>query len=188
MRLFISLNLKEETRRELAELQARFKAEAESRYPGSIKWDKPENFHMTLFFIGEADKAMAEKISGALREVKEKFPGKQFDFISNSISGFPNLRKPRVVFASAENPAKEVFTLSYEIRKCMEAFGFKDEKPFHPHITLGRVRRDRRINLQDIKTGKFQIEFTCKEFYLMESKLSPGGSNYKIVEAYCLTT
>lgn len=186
MRLFVSLNLEEVTRSKLAEVQSAFKTEAENKYPGSIKWDKPENFHMTLFFIGDADEEMVEKTCEALNEIKEEFAGEKFSFISNSVNGFPNLRNPKVVFASAENPSKKIFTLSDAVRKSMEGFGFKDEKPFHPHITLGRVRKGHRINLEQMQKGKFEIEFTCGEFYLMESKLSPKGSNYKAVKIFTL--
>ena len=157
MRLFVSLNLDKNTREKLVEVQSAFRDEVENKFPGSIKWDKPENFHMTLFFIGDAGEEMAERIQEELNAVKEKFLGEKFHFISDSINGFPNLRKPKVTFASAETPSQKVFALSDEIRMSMESFGFKDEKPFRPHITLGRVKKDHRVNLEQVKTGKFKI-------------------------------
>ena len=79
--------------------------------------------------------------------------------------------------------------LSKEINKCLLKFGFKSDKPFHPHITLARVRRNKKINLTLINDFSFpEIEFNVRNFSLMESRLSSSGAEHFLIRDFNFLT
>ena len=186
MRLFVSLNIEESIRARLSEIAGSLRTEIEQQYTDSVKWDKPENYHVTLFFIGDVEDHSLPKLINELVFIQKKFTGKEISFSSDNFNAFPDKRKPRILFAGLSNPDGNAYSLSESIRSAMALFGFKDDKPFHPHITLGRVKKEKRISLAKIEAGKFNIEFTCKEFFLMESNMRQGGSEYKVLRSFIL--
>jgi len=180
MRTFISLNLSEETKREFARVQEEVKNSLESREVDSIKWEGKDKFHQTIFFLGDTAENMLVGISHDLEKIKTEISFDKITFTSKEITAFPNLRYPRVLVIGLENPDGNAFLLYDKICEKLSGYGFAPDKKFHPHITLGRVRRDRKINLVSLKEKiKFNIEFSVNEFFLMESRLDFRGSVYK---------
>jgi len=105
--------------------------------------------------------------------------------LSKNISAFPKLSSPRVIIVELKNKDKNVFLLSESINSKLKEMGLQTDKRFHPHITIGRVKRDRKINLTSIKDkNNFELEFSIKNFYLMKSKLNSSGSEYSVLKQY----
>jgi len=187
MRTFISLNLTEDTKREFARVQEEVKSSLDSREVDSIKWEGKDKFHQTIFFLGDIAENMLFGISRGLGKIKSEISFDKITFTAKEITAFPNLRYPRVLVAGLENTDGRVFDLYDKICGVLAEYDFTPDKKFHPHITLGRVRRDRKINLTSLKEGiKFNIEFNCEEFFLMESRLDSRGSVYKELKKFPL--
>ncbi|MBI5402844.1 MAG: RNA 2',3'-cyclic phosphodiesterase [Ignavibacteriae bacterium] len=187
MRTFISLNLSEETKREFARVQDEVKDSLDSRAVDSIKWEGKDKFHQTLFFLGDTAENMLVGISRDLEKIKPEISFEKISFTANEITAFPNLRYPRVLVIGLENPDGNAFILYDKICEKLSGYGYAPDKKFHPHITLGRVRRERKVNLVSLKEKiKFRIEFSVNEFFLMESRLDSSGSVYREIKKFPL--
>lgn len=190
MRTFISLNPDQETKKRILEIQFRVKdiiSEINKEFLNSIKWETEDKFHMTLFFIGEINETDINRVHFKLTEIENDLDNNEMIFLSKNISAFPKLSSPRVIIVELENKDKNVFLLSESINSKLKEMGFQTDKKFHPHITIGRVKRDRKINLTSIKDkNNFELEFSIKNFYLMKSELKSSGSEYSVLKQYGL--
>lgn len=190
MRLFISINPDEETADNIYKVQQEFKkriSDINKDFVNKIKWEEKNKFHMTLFFIGEADDKKAGEIDSGLRETSNRNVSGEIEFSFGILNAFPKMRYPRVLFLELNNTDKKIFELSKRINECLIKTGIESDKQFHPHITLGRVKRESKLNLSQLKSYQnIVFKFTVKEFFLIESRLKSHGSEYKILKKYPL--
>lgn len=188
MRLFISINPGENTIEEILKVQEEFKKRISvlnEKFLNFIKWEQKEKFHLTLFFIGESGFDKSNEIDNALREVSRMHITDEFSFSFRKLNAFPKLKFPRVIFLELINEDNKVFELSKNINEAMLNIGFKSDKKFYPHITLGRVKRDYKINLSGIDENlNIEHGFSVNEFFLMESRLEIHGSEYTVLKKY----
>lgn len=187
MRAFISLNLSEKTKREVFEIQNEVKKHLDRNTLDSIKWEGRDKFHQTIFFFGDVNDKTVNNISADLEKIKSEIDFKEIKFNATGINAFPKLRYPRVLIIELENLDENAFGLYDKICKKLNVYGFKPDKKFYPHITLGRVRRDKKINLEFLKDKmEVNLNFTLNNFYLMESILDSKGSVYKEIKSFSL--
>ena len=134
MRTFIAIDLTDEIKDELAQLQARLK------YSGAdVKWVAKDNIHLTLKFLGEVPDEKIEKVSSELDMAAKET--KQFEMTINDIGAFPKLDFPRVVWVGLDKGAAESKELAQKIDERLERLGIQREsRAFSPHITIGRVK------------------------------------------------
>jgi|WetSurMetagenome_2_1015567.scaffolds.fasta_scaffold115174_2 RNA 2',3'-cyclic 3'-phosphodiesterase len=187
MRVFISLNLSEEKKREVFEIQNDVKKLLDSSIIDFIKWEGRDKFHQTIFFLGDVTDNIVKDISADLEKIKSEINFNEIKFSTICINAFPKLRYPRVLIVELENPDGNALRLYDKICEKLITYGFKPDKVFHPHITLGRVRRDKKINLEFLKNRiETNFSFSLNDFYLMESKLDSKGSVYKEIKRFTL--
>ncbi|MFA5404388.1 MAG: RNA 2',3'-cyclic phosphodiesterase [Ignavibacteria bacterium] len=187
MRAFISLNLSEEKKQEVYGIQSNVKKLLDDRTVDSIKWENRDKFHLTVFFLGDLSESMVRDISADLEKINKEIDFSEMKFTSSGINAFPKLRYPKVLIVELENPDGNVFHFYNKICEKLNKYGFKPDKKFHPHITLGRVRRDKKINLELLRNKiKINFNFTLSNFCLMESKLDSRGSVYKEIKRFTL--
>lgn len=179
MRLFISIPLPENVRKVLAEVQQDF-----PEIPA--KWVEEENLHLTLIFIGETDKA--GEINGALESIKYK----PMNLETSILTLFPSEEKARLLAVNLTGEIGRLASLVEEIKKkLLEGKISFDEKPFHSHITLARLKQlhaGERGRLGE-KTRSYNLpktKFAVKQVELTESKLTPTGPVYKALKNYVL--
>jgi 2'-5' RNA ligase len=180
VRLFVALDLPAEVCASLSEFTARLQKSC--RGP---RWVRLEGVHITLKFIGETPDQNAERIRGALAEIRGLAP------VEISLAGlgfFPNERHPRVFWAGvSEGPA--LASLAATIEAKLEPLGFPREKrEFHPHITLARLDsmggvRELRVATAENAATEFG-RMTATEFYLYRSVLKSSGAEYTRLETY----
>lgn len=175
LRLFIAIDIPERIKREVGDVIGIFK-----KYETDVKWIEPENFHLTLKFLGSTAESLAERIRDALLPVVSAH--KPFPLHLRSTGIFPNEKYPRVIWIGIvdSDPLK---TLRNDIERTLTLLGFEgEEKHYHPHLTLGRVR-DRKgtislmnevKRLHDKDFGEFQVDTVN----LMKSELRPKGAQY----------
>jgi RNA 2',3'-cyclic 3'-phosphodiesterase len=195
MRLFVGIDIAEPIRERLREYVERLQRELP---PESVKWTRPEGWHLTLKFLGETEKQDA--ITQKLRQIK----GAPFDICFRQ-TGFFTPRSPRIFWAGVEAP-EDLSELAAHIEAALEPLGFEREpRKYSPHLTLARFgsgrpqgsRKDRAANkmyalkqLIERKPELAQVEFgtmTANEFILYQSQLSPKGSRYTKLERFSLT-
>ena len=182
IRTFLALPAQSHAQRAIADIQTKLKAAQ-----ADVKWESNDRFHITLVFLGNAEQSKLELLSAALTKSVREFPS--FKIMYESIGTFPNLQKPRIVWIGIRSNQMVLDLQSMTGNICAE-FGFpKEERMFHPHITLGRVKEN--CNLvrltETIKTITFEpIEMFCSEILLMKSDLYPSGSIYTILKSFPL--
>ena len=181
MRTFVSINLPSEIKQQLNGVTGEIKAVLTNRELSSMRWESNEKLHITLFFIGDITSGELNRVKNSLNSIDYNKGKLALDL--HSIGAFPDLRSPRVLFANIIDDGK-LLQLAESVHKQMYDLGFESDKKFHPHITLGRVKRDRKVNLTRLSEMKFDIKFEAEAFYLMESKLKPTGSVYSKRERF----
>jgi RNA 2',3'-cyclic 3'-phosphodiesterase len=145
-----------------------------------VKWVSHENIHITLKFLGSTD----ESLIGAIRASLIQKMASYSSFVCR-ISGtgyFPAGRYPKVIWIGVEQPG-DMFGLQKDVEKEMIEFGFPEEdRPFSPHLTIGRVRSEKRTEellkiIDEFRTVGFG-ELEIKGITLMKSELKPVGAQY----------
>ncbi len=179
VRLFIAVNLSEQQRHELVQLQNRFK-----RNLDGVKWVKPEGMHLTLKFLGETDSQMVSKISGILDLSGEIFSSFQIDCSGCGI--FPNPARARVIWSGINKGSKDLSDLAEFFNQELSGLGFQPEKrAFMPHLTLGRFRNpvtEKIVNSVLKEEADFQSKSSLvDQVVLYESVLTRHGAIYKPV-------
>ena len=112
---------------------------------------------------------------------------KEIIFELKNINAFPKLRYFRVLILELLNKDKKIFELSKKINVCLKGIGLISDKSFRPHITLGRVKREHKINLSGLKTEITPgIIFSANKFHLMKSIMKSYGSEYSVIKDYNL--
>ncbi len=178
MRCFVSLNINNKNKELIHKTQNELKNRIDK--PFLVRYENPNNFHLTLFFIGEIDETKLKEVSEDLRMAIENKFG-ELNFIFSHIEGFPDLKKPKVLFLNCVNPENKIFNLAESIKNTLLEYGYTPDKDFHPHITLGRVKG--RIKLNDISNMDIDLKFSVNRVSIMQSKLTTSGAEHKEIFA-----
>lgn len=180
MRAFISLNLDDKTRIDVKKYKDMLKDGMNREELMKIKWETEDKYHITMFFIGDIKDGLKNILIQELDNIGNLNIGKiEFEF--DKVSAFPDLRNPRVLFLDVKDKEKKSFLLSKEVEDKMNMFGFEQRKKYVPHITLGRVRKNERIQMKDINMECKGEKFTAENVCLMKSTLTSKGSYYEEV-------
>jgi RNA 2',3'-cyclic 3'-phosphodiesterase len=147
--------------------------------PGA-RWIDPENYHLTLRFIGDIDDALARDIAGLLGRVQRR----PFELRLDGLSSFGG-RKPRALVASV-TAVTPLLELQAEQERLLQRLGLEPEgRKYVPHVTLARLRETSSWQVADYLSarGHFRsASFEVSRFVLFSSRSSVGGGPY-VVEA-----
>ena len=151
--------------------------------PGA-RWIDPENYHLTLRFIGDVDDALAHEVASLLGKVRRSALQLRFDALS-SFGG----RRPRAVVATLAQTAA-LMELQAEHERLMQRVGLEPEgRKFTPHVTLARLRDSSSRQVADYLATRALLEplpFRVTRFVLFSSRASVGGGPYIVEAAYPL--
>lgn len=147
----------------------------------NIKWTDITNSHLTLAFLGDTEEKKIEPLSMML---KEKCAGSgEFSFLLKGAGVFRNLHDPRVIWIGIDEAdnLKKLFNL---IAGGLREMNFAvEERPFRPHLTLGRIKHLKNIEILSALLEKYRYiliqKVDVKEIVLYESILLPKGPKYK---------
>ena len=186
MRVFVAVDIDDSIRGRIA----RF-LDGVREFTPDARWVRPESLHVTLKFIGEKSEDDLEKIKQALTTIAAD----TFEMNFRGYGFFPGARSPRVFWVGIEGGSK-LTCLAATVDETLARLGIpKEEHAFNAHLTLARggagsgSRRRRKENspgrsfqrLQEKLAALPAPEFgtmTAREFFLYQSRLSPGGSKY----------
>ena len=151
--------------------------------PGA-RWIDPENYHLTLHFIGDIDDALAHEIVDVLGRVHRQ----AFDLRLDGLTSFGG-RKPRAVVAAVA-PVTPLVELQAEHDRLLQRLGLEPEgRKYTPHVTLARLRdsSSRQVAEYLAARGYYRSSsFAVSRFVLFSSRASIGGGPYVVEEAYPL--
>jgi 2'-5' RNA ligase len=172
IRAFIALPLPSDVKEVFVAIQTQLE---ESQ--ADAKWDAPEKFHITLKFLGDIEAVQAISIAHKLRNSVGSLSS--FEVSYDSLGAFPNAVNPKVVWIGAQQNAR-VVELQERAEQVCESFGFaRENRPFHSHVTLGRVRGSHNLDRLTAKINSITFQpliARCTEVHIMRSELKPAGS------------
>jgi 2'-5' RNA ligase len=183
-RTFIAVELCEAVRRGAASLQDGLRAAG-----ARLRWVHPDNLHFTLRFLGELPPAQVARAVVATRAAVGTLA--PFSLTIGGLGAFPSLERPQVVWVGVTAGAEglEALALALNAALARERFPAED-RPFRPHLTLGRARDERRWGdlvralhrYRDAVLGEERVEAVT----VMESRLTPDGPVYSVWEQVSL--
>ncbi len=174
MRVFIALDVNEELRKISEESISKL-----SNTGFKANWTKPENVHITLFFLGEMNEEQVESMAHHLNKRMLGFPS--FVISSKGIGYFKFKNVPRVIFIKLE-ATKAMQKMYLEMKSELDKHRFKydDQGNFVPHITLGRMKESP-VNWEELLQGVEipETQLVVDSFTIYSSTLTPQGPIYK---------
>jgi 2'-5' RNA ligase len=178
-RLFVAVNIDEETRGQLDRISAAVREHLGAQTRAS--WVKADRMHLTLQFFGDADATLEERINAALGSPIRQ---QAFDLSFAGLGFFPERGSPRVLWLGILEGVDELRRVERLLHNRLNLK--RDHGEFKPHLTLARFRerpvRGKLAEIRDIhvSAGPTRIDRVT----LYESRLSPAGPTYlRLAEA-----
>jgi 2'-5' RNA ligase len=149
-----------------------------------FRWQQDEQLHLTLRFVGEVERPLAEDLAAALAAIRSP----SFELRLRGTGRFEQ-RNAGALWAGVE-PKEPVAAFAAKVERACQSIGLDPERrAFHPHITLARWkgRRTREVaDFLDRTRGLASDLFAVERFILFESRLSRHGAHYEQVASYPL--
>jgi len=151
--------------------------------PGA-RWVAPENYHVTLRFIGDVDDAVAHEVESLLGRIHRG----PFELRIGGLTSFGG-KKPRAVVATVA-ASQSLIEAQAEQERMMQRIGLEPEgRKYTPHVTLARLRDTSSRSVAEYLSsrGHFQTRsFPISRFVLFSSRASVGGGPYVVEASYPL--
>ncbi len=180
IRTFIALDTPEVIRGEIQTLQAELKKSG-----ADVKWESLQKFHATIKFLGDVQEMMMDRLLQRIRQAVAASPC--FEVVFESLGCFPNIHNPRVIWVGCHNADGTLGALKSRLDADLIPLGFEaEDRAFHPHITLGRVKSSGGIRNLTPMLEKLTFQprnAAITEILVMKSVLKREGSEYSIIES-----
>jgi 2'-5' RNA ligase len=175
----VAVDLGTEVRSALTRAQARLRAASEG---ADVRWLEPAALHLTLKFLGQVADARVPEVVAALAGVRAA----PIALAAAGLGGFPSLGRARVLWAGLACGGPELTALAAAVDRVLASLGFAAEtRPFHAHVTIGRVRSPRKLAaVAAALRAADETEFgswTADEMVLYQSRLRSTGAVYEVV-------
>ena len=190
VRLFIALELPPPVQDTLQALQSRLRPLDTGH---AIRWTAVSSIHLTLKFVGDTPSSNVDPIQAALiKAVEGHHP---FDLEVNGVGSFPDAGKLRIVWASVGGMVEALRRLRDSVERFVAPLGYPTEnRPFSPHLTIGRARKDASSAalakfggvVQDFDPERL-VTWRAERLSLMKSDLKPDGAVYTALAEIPLT-
>ena len=183
IRAFIAISLDSKIIDKIFDAMSQLKREI----PG-VRWVAKENLHLTLKFLGPIDEARIDPISGTLARAVRPFS--RFTINAKGLGVFPDLKRPRVLWAGLEGG--DLPALVGAVESALEPLGFAPEtRSFKPHLTVGRWRNFEgsvtRLGREIEKWRFYEFgESKVEEVALFQSVLKRNGAVYYLLSSVAL--
>jgi 2'-5' RNA ligase len=149
----------------------------------SVSWVAEPALHVTVKFLGDRPDDFARRLAEGLAQRVERLRSTAIEL--RGVGAFPSLARPRVLWIGvAPNPV--LSQLYHEVDTASAELGVpSEERPFHPHVTVGRVRDRARVDGTALAAAAAAVSFHAVERVstvdIMESVLGPGGARYRVL-------
>lgn len=146
-------------------------------------WAREENLHLTLKFLGDTPVSKVPALSTAIERATAKVSS--FDTNVGGCGAFPLSGQPRVLWIGIGDPAGSLARLSSALEDECDQAGFsREERPFHPHLTVARLRHPhgaRRLAELHNEMGFDPVLLSVRDVCLIRSELRSEGSRYTVI-------
>ncbi len=145
----------------------------------------PENWHLTLRFLGGIDRVTCERLLGAIDQTGL---GGRFRIALRGLGAFPRPSKATVVWLGVAEGRERLEDLADIAEEAaVDAGVAPEDRPFRPHLTLSRVRPEEDVT-ELVETGAdLGIGWRCESIVVYRSHLGRGGARYEPLETFSLS-
>jgi RNA 2',3'-cyclic 3'-phosphodiesterase len=179
-RLFIALPVPTAVKQGIQQVQERLRRELPD---GCASWTRPEQWHLTMKFLGNVDVARVGVLADAVRTACGRFSPLRLR--AERLGCFPDLRKPRVVWVGVCDEGNQLAGLASGVEAAAAGFTTEErEGKFTGHITIARIKNfDRRVAERVAKAVETMAqhafgEWTAEAIELMRSELASDGARH----------
>jgi 2'-5' RNA ligase len=182
LRLFIAFAIPQNVQKVIGRAQSQLQR---SSPPGAVRWTRPEQFHVTLKFLGDVPAAQVEALKVSVSGVSAGFPPLQLS--AHGIGFFPNIQRPRVVWAGADDNLGKLAELHRQLDEAARPFA-PAEKPerFAGHITLGRFKPghpaaiDKLLARAEVHRRRHFGDWEVGQMDIFRSELTSAGAMHSL--------
>jgi RNA 2',3'-cyclic 3'-phosphodiesterase len=174
-RLFVAIRLPPAVRARLLDLMGGV---------AGARWQDEDQLHLTLRFIGEVDRHGALDVDAALSGVHHP----SFPIALNGLGAFDRRGEPVTLWAGVA-PQEPLRALHKKVDQALFRVGVEpDRRAYAPHVTIARLPRGAGPvqSVLEQSGGITSPPFTVDQFWLYESRFTPDGPLYEVVERYRL--
>lgn len=175
-RTFVAIQLPEKLQATTSRLMKKFESCSEYR------WVRPENLHLTLNFLGDVPQQDISSICRNLESTLQGYPA--FQIQMEGVGAFPKPDRPRVIWLGVTEGTDPLVSMQKDCSQLLDSAGFdRDRNKFKPHVTIGRLRKDRRASdeaIENIQKHSTVLvgEFKAHEVIVFASFLEREGPTY----------
>jgi 2'-5' RNA ligase len=183
-RLFVAIAVPDEVKAQMERVQGELRRAAPA---ARIGWTRPEQFHLTLKFLGNVDAQRIEDLAEAVCGVCREFA--PLHLRAQQVGAFPNFRKPRIIWVGLNDAQDRLAPLQAAVElACRNFTAEESQERFTGHVTLARVKT---INHADVSslaaaaltwTQRVLGAWTAGQVELRESQLSSEGAKHTLLK------
>ena len=189
-RLFVAIALPDVIREKMLRVQHELQALTPR---GVVRWTKPEQFHLTLRFLGDVSSKQVAALQESVRTVCAGVPA--LHLCAHGVGFFPNTRSPRVIWVGITDGENRLADFQRKIEDVVQPYSAeRGGERFAGHVTLGRLNSSKYHGINVLtesagamKDSKFG-QWTVREIEIIRSELLATGSRYTVLAAFRLGT
>ena len=179
MRVFIAIDIDEEIRKGIADLQAELQSKVDIK-KSDVKWVNPNNIHLTLKFLGEIKDKEAVDVCNITKETAGRHKGFELDI--ETVGHFGE-KSARVLWVGTGKGSENLLELQNDLEQQLDSAGWPAEnRQFSGHLTLCRIRNqeagvklaETAESYRDFKLGSISADSVT----VYQSRLAPSGPVY----------
>lgn len=176
-RVFVAAPLPDQPRLALAALLGSVSV------PGRVV--PPENWHLTLRFLGRIDRVTYERVVAGIDESEL---GRRFVLGLAGIGAFPRPKKATVTWVGVSRGMERLAELAVIADDAATGAGLEpEERPFRPHLTLSRIRPPEDVTTLVEEGTDIAVAWRCETIVVYRSDLGRGGARYEPLETFPLS-
>ncbi len=187
-RLFLAIAIPTDVRAAIGRAQSQLQRHAP---PGAVRWTRPDQFHVTLKFLGDVPTESIAALEKSAAGVCAQSPALRLS--ARGIGFFPNERKPRVIWVGADDDRNQLPELFKQLDAALRWLS-PAEKPdrFSGHITLGRFKPGHHATIPNlleraaVLRGRHFGDWLAAEVELIRSDLSSAGAMHTVSASFPL--
>jgi 2'-5' RNA ligase len=187
MRVFIAIDINNQIRKGLGDLQSELQGKVDAK-KGDLKWVKPENIHLTLKFLGEIKDEQLVDVCNAVQDVAGKH--ETFELDVETVGSFGG-KNARVLWIGIGRGGDHLLPLQKDVEERLASAGWPPEaRKFTGHLTLCRIKNPKAgaklaamtEEYKNLKLGTILADSVS----VYQSQLTPSGPIYTVLGNYKL--
>lgn len=150
IRTFVAVLIADEIKNRILKAQEQVR-----KLAPDVKWVAPENFHVTLKFLGNIEEEKLPEVYEAVESVSRRYS--PFNLSISGIGAFPKPERARVVWVGIQDGSEHLKNIANAIDLELAKIGFEKEKrEFKSHITIGRVKTN--APTRELARGIYEVD------------------------------